>query len=139
MSAAQPLPSVQTRKGQVTEEAHSRPPRHRLPQPEPPRLGSGQCNDAYGAIQPLDTGCLSQSHRDLDRAIRIVALSHVHEPRELGAGHSAIVLAKKAELGAAERQDCRRLRHVLGNLLVVAPCSFATVTTANKKDVTQLP
>ncbi len=79
---------------------------------------------------------LGQGDGDLDRAVGVVALAHVHQARQ--AEVLAVVVIADAELAAAEGQDKGIARGSSGVVAEVVAPGFGAVAAADDEEVADL-
>ena len=85
--------------------------------------------------QIVDTAvkCVRKSGSDFDRAVRVVALSHVHDPRE--SSDSTKIEVVKPVLSAGEGEDCSICRGLFYKFGIVAASSAGAVASAHEEDM----
>lgn len=69
--------------------------------------------------------------------VSVIALAHVQQAGDLGAGQEAKVLVKDAELATAQGQHHRVLWHELVQAGVVLALGLSTITAAHQEDMLQ--
>ena len=76
---------------------------------------------------------ISKCSGGFDRAVRVVALSHVHDPRE--SSDSTKIEVVKPVLSAGEGEDCSICRGLFYKFGIVAASSAGAVASAHEEDM----
>ena len=90
-------------------------------------------NHGQGQIVHAAAERLRQGQRDFDSSVSIVALAHVHEPRQAANGTEVKVI--EAVFAAGQRQHHGIGRRLLDKLSIVVPPGTGSVTAAHQEKV----